>query len=59
MLTFLENMKYITNVDDFKQNMLSDYTVSMNLLKGFPEVFSRDYQSYQNKSETNASILIK
>lgn len=58
MFRFLENMKYIKNFDDFKENMLADYAVSINLIKGFPEVFARDYQDYPNKSETNASVLI-
>lgn len=58
MLRFLENMKYITSVDDFKENMLADYAVSANLLKGFPEAFAKDYQNYTNQSETNASVLI-
>ncbi len=58
MLRFLENMKYIKSVDDFKENMLADYAVSANLLQWFSEAFSKDYQNYPNQSESNASILI-
>lgn len=58
LLRFLENMNYIQSVDDFKKNMIADYAVSANLLKGFPEVFAREYKNYPNQSESNASVLI-
>lgn len=58
MLRFLENMKYIKTVEDFKENMIADYAISANLLQWFPEAFAKDYHNYPNQSETNASILI-
>jgi hypothetical protein len=51
-------MNYIQSVDDFKKNMIADYAVSANLLKGFPEVFAREYKNYPNQLESNASVLI-
>lgn len=58
MLRFLENMKYIKTVEDFKENMIADYAVSVNLLQWFSEAFMKDYQNYPNQSESNASMLI-
>ncbi len=58
LFSFLKNMKYIQNFDDFESNVLSDYAVSINILKSIPSEFVKEYQNYPYKADSDRDMVL-
>jgi hypothetical protein len=56
--SFLENMKYIQNFDDFESNVLSDYSVSINILRSIPGEFVKEYQNDPYKADSDRVMVL-
>jgi len=59
LLNFLKNMQSISNLNDFKSNVLSNYSVSRSLLKSIPNEFKKEYQSSKHQNSDDLGMLFK